>query len=139
MHSALAQALSLVKDSVGYPLFRDASAYALGGIQAPLAAGGFGSQNYSLQVAKGSLLNLPVYFSNQLSITQVQGSASTGTTLYCGDFNYCRVLERQAVDIAVSEHINFTTDQTAVRAIWRGALALTQPAAFSATAGFLVV
>ena len=49
-----------------------------------------------------------------------------------------KILERAAIDIAISEHILFTTDQTAMRAIWRGSLALTQPTAFAAVAGFIV-
>jgi HK97 family phage major capsid protein len=74
-----------------------------------------------------------------LSIAQTQGTASNGTTIYCGDFHYVKILERAAVDIAVSPHILFTTDQTAMRAIWRGAVAITQPAAVAAVAGFTVV
>lgn len=141
MHPAAAQALALVKDSAGRPLFLDGSLYQLGGAQIPIAANGAGFQasGYTPNVARGMLLGYPVYFSTQLSITQTQGSASNCTTIYLGNFNYCRILERQAVDLAVSEHILFTTDQTAVRAIWRGAIALTQPGAFVATAGFTVV
>ncbi|GAC1615599.1 MAG: hypothetical protein NVS9B1_25360 [Candidatus Dormibacteraceae bacterium] len=140
MHPAAAQALALVKDTAGRPLFLDGSLYQLGGAQVPISSNGAGFQasGYTPNVARGMLLGYPVFFSNQLSITQTQGTSTTATTIYLGNFNYCRILERLAVDIAVSPHILFTTDQTAVRAIWRGAIALTQPAAFVATAGFTV-
>lgn len=140
MHPAAGQALAQVKDSAGRPLFLDGSLYQLGGAQAPIAANGAGFQsaNANQQVARGMLLGLPVFFTSQLSITQTQGTSTNCTTIYLGNFNYCKILERLAVDIAVSEHIYFTTDQTAVRAIWRGAIALTQPAAFESIGGYTV-
>src|ERR1035437_8770533 len=140
MHPAVGQALALVKDSAGRPLFLDGQFYQRGGSPASIAANGAGFQSsgYTSNVARGMLLGYPVFFSNQLSITQTQGTSNNCTTIYLGNFNYFKVLERQAVDIAVSEHILFTTDQTAVRAIWRGNIVLEQPAAFLATAGFTV-
>lgn len=136
MHPALGQALAQLKDAQGRPLFLDGNLYSLGGAAMPIAAIG---QNFTYPgPARGTILNIPVYFSTQLSITQTQGTSSNCTTAYLGNFNFCKILERQAVDIAVSEHILFTTDQTAMRAIWRGSIALTQPGAFAAVAGFTV-
>ena len=135
MHPAVGQALSLLKDSAGRPLFTDV--YALGAASPPIASNG---TNFTYPgPASGMLLGLPVYFSTQLSISQTQGTSGNCTTIYCGDFRFVKILERAAVDIAVSPHILFTTDQTAMRAIWRGAVAITQPGAVAAPTGFTVV
>lgn len=85
--------------------------------------------------AVGSLLGRPVYLSTQISTSQTVGTSTDCSWIGLGNFNFARILERQGVEIMVSEHIAFTTDQTAIRATSRAALALTQPAAFSVLTG----
>ena len=55
----------------------------------------------------------------------------------CGDFSKCLILERQAVDIFMSEHYAMNADQVAVRVTARSTVALTQPTAFSVATGII--
>jgi HK97 family phage major capsid protein len=138
MHPALGQFLATIKDAAGRPLFLDGNMYSLGGANMPISTVGASTWTYPA-AARGTILNVPVFFSTQLSYTATLGTATANTTsAFIGNFNFCKILERAAVDIAISEHILFTTDQTAMRAIWRGSLALTQPTAFAVVPGFVV-
>ena len=111
--------VSKIKDSQGRYLFQ-----AMGGnFGAPVVmpnAGALASQTqYTTGAWRGMLLGYPVLLSTQLS----------DSDLILGDFNFVRILRRQAYELAVSPHILFTTDQTAVRVTSRVALAITIPEA----------
>lgn len=81
------------------------------------------------------LLGLPVFLTAQLPINQTVGTSTDCTTVIVGDFSRCRILDRSGIEFAVSEHVAFSSDQTAFRAITRTALALTAPAAFELITG----
>ena len=85
----------------------------------------------------GRLLGLPVFISGQISIATANTSATVTDCSWVGlgNFAFARILERQGVEIMVSPHVAFTTDQTAIRATSRRALALTQPTAFTVLKG----
>lgn len=87
--------------------------------------------------AVGDLNGVPFYLSTQVSIARTQGSSSAATNLYYGDFTKCLILERQAVDIFLSEHYAMNADQTAVRVTARSTVALTQPTAFAKATGII--
>ena len=111
--------VSKIKDTQGRYLFQ-----AMGGnFGAPVVmpnAGALATQTtYQTGAWKGMLLGYPVLLSTQLS----------DADLILGDFNFVRILRRQAFELAVSPHILFTTDQTAVRVTSRVALAITIPEA----------
>jgi HK97 family phage major capsid protein len=111
--------VSKIKDSQNRYLFE-----AMGGnFGAPVViptAGALASQTtYTTGAWRGMLLGYPVLLSTQIG----------DNNLILGDFNFVRILRRQAFELAVSPHILFTTDQTAVRVTSRVALAITIPQA----------
>jgi HK97 family phage major capsid protein len=87
--------------------------------------------------AVGDLNGIPFYLSTQISVARTQGSSSAATNIYYGDFTKCLILERQAVDIFLSEHYAMNADQTAVRVTARSTVALTQPTAFAKATGII--
>ncbi len=87
--------------------------------------------------AVGDINGIPFYLSTQLSITRTQGSSSAATNLYYGDFSKVLILERQAVDIFMSEHYAMNADQTAVRVTARSTVAVTQPTALAKATGII--
>lgn len=87
--------------------------------------------------AVGDLNGIPVYLSTQVLITETQGTSSAASHIIYGDFNRCFILERQAVDIFLSEHYAMNADQTAVRVTARSTVALTQPTAFAVATGIV--
>lgn len=86
-------------------------------------------------VGEGNVLGIPMFKTTNLLITQTVGSSTDCTTVILGDSSKVVILERQGVELAVSEHIAFNTDQTAVRALARSAVALLQPAAVMTITG----
>jgi HK97 family phage major capsid protein len=137
MHPRVMQSLAKVKDSQNRYVLES-----VGGVYgAPLAipnVGALPTQNvYQVPPWKALLLGIPVLFSNQIPITETQGGSSAATHLYLGDFNLARRLVRQAIEMAISEHIYFTTDQTAVRVSGRSSIVLLQPAAFIKQGGII--
>ena len=88
-------------------------------------------------VWRAMLLGYPVLLTSQLPINETQGTSLNASHVYLGDFNFARVLERQAIEIAMADQIYFTTDQTAVRAAARSAVLLTAPAAFIKQGGII--
>lgn len=96
-----------------------------------------GTTMYYPSKAVGDLNGIPVYLSTQVSITRTQGSSSAATNLYYGDFTKALILERQAVDIFMSEHFAMNADQVAVRVTGRSTVALTQPTAFAKATGII--
>ena len=70
---------------------------------------------------------LPVYTTTNLQITLTVGSSTDCTTAIMFDASQMVILERSGIEIAVSRDIAFNTDQTAVRAIGRTAVATLQP------------
>ena len=87
-----------------------------------------GSQSYLL----GSI---PLWFSSQLLITNTVGTSTDCTTAIIGNSGNVLILERSGIEIAYSEHIYFTTDESAVRAIGRAAVAILQPSAVESITG----
>jgi HK97 family phage major capsid protein len=138
MHPRTMQSLAKVKDSQGRYVLESVNQVFGAPVLIP-AAGSLETQIAPTPPTpyRATLLGLPVLLSDQISITETQGSASNATHVYLGDFNFARVLERQAIELATSEHIAFTTDQTAVRAIGRSAIVLLAPAAFIKQGGII--
>lgn len=84
---------------------------------------------------KGMLFGYPVFLTTQIPNTETQGSNDDCSHVYLGDFNFARVLERQAVEIAMADQIYFTSDETAVRVSSRSAIVLLIPGAFIKQSG----
>lgn len=84
---------------------------------------------------KATLLGTPVLMTSQIPETETQGGSSDCTHVYIGDFNFAHILERQAIELARSDQIAFTTDQTAVRVTARSAIVLLAPGAFLKQSG----
>lgn len=137
MHPRTMQSLSKVKDSNGRYLLESVGGNFGAPVMVPNAGALPTAATYVPPVWKAMLLGYPVLFSNQIPINETQGTSSAASHLYLGDFNFARVLERSAIELAVSEHILFTTDQTAVRVASRTAIVLTQPAAFIKQGGII--
>jgi len=137
MHPRVMQSLSTLKDSNN----RYILASIAGNFGAPVAIPGAGtlqtSGTFVPPVWKGMLLGIPVLLTAQISILETQGTSTNATHLYVGDFTFGRVLDRQAIEMALSEHILFTNDQTAVRVSARSGLALIVPAAFIKQSGII--
>ncbi len=85
----------------------------------------------------GNLNGVPVYMSNAIPVTETQGSSNAATHIIYGDFRKCFILERQAIDLFVSEHFAMNADQVAIRGAARSTVALTQPTAFSVATGVI--
>ena len=137
MHPRTMQSLAKLKDTSNRYLLES-----IGGVfGAPIAVPNVGALptqvTYQVPAWKGMLLGIPVLFSNQIPITETQGSSNVASHLYLGDFNFARVLVRQAIELAISEHIYFTTDQTAIRVSGRSSIVLLQPAAFIKQVGII--
>lgn len=138
MHPRTLQSLAKVKDSNGRYLLESVG----GNFGAPAVIPNAGALSTLAGPAVGTpwramLLGYPVLLSAQIPINLTQGTSLNATFAILGDFNFCKILRRQAIELAISEHIAFTTDQTAVRTTSRLALALTQPAAFVVQAGII--
>lgn len=137
MHPRTMQSLSKVKDSSGRYILESVGGVFGAPVMVPNAGALATGATYAPPAWRAMLLGLPVLFSNQIPINETQGTSVNASHLYLGDFNFARVLERSAIELAVSEHILFTTDQTAVRASSRTAPVLTQPAAFIKQSGII--
>jgi len=132
MHPRTLQNIVLLKDASGRYIFTDNNVWG-GPVLNPASGTNFSYPGRAV----GTLLGKPVYLSTQISTTQTQGTSSLASYIILGNFSYCVILERQALEIATSEHVAFNTDQTAVRGLARSAIALTQPKAFSVSTGIL--
>ena len=84
---------------------------------------------------RAMLLGCPFLMTAQLPQTTTVGTKSDTGTVFMGDFNFAHILERQAIEMAKSDQILFTTDQTAVRTTSRTAIVLLAPAAFMKQTG----
>jgi len=130
-HPRTLNTIAKLKDATGrYLLNTDA-------LQPPVLLPGAGASFTYPAYPVGRLLGLPVFLSAQISITTANTSATVSDCSWVGlgNFAFARILERQGVEIMVSPHVAFTTDQTAIRATSRRALALTQPTAFTVLKG----
>lgn len=85
---------------------------------------------------RGLLLDyIPVFTTTSLSIALTVGTNADCTTLVMGDSSQVVILERAGIELGFSEHVYFTTDEMAVRAIARSAVAILQPAAILTLTG----
>jgi len=84
---------------------------------------------------KAMLFGAPFLMTAQIPQTVTVGSKSDTGSVFMGDFNFAHILERQAIELAKSDQILFTTDQTAVRVTARTAIVLLAPAAFMVQTG----
>lgn len=78
---------------------------------------------------------LPAFKTTNLTITETAGSSTDCSTAIVGDSSQVFILERSGVEVAFSEHLYFSTDELAVRAISRSSLVLLQPAAVTLITG----
>lgn len=136
MHPRTLQNIVLLKDASGRYIFSDVNVWG-GPVLNPPAGANFGGLWNGPTKAVGQLLGYPVYLSTQVLINETQGSSSAASHIMYGNFNFAYVLERAAFEIAMSEHVAFNTDQTAVRGISRTAFAITQPKAFAVATGII--
>ena len=137
MHPRVLQSVSKIKDSQNRYVVES-----IGGVfGAPVAIPNVGQLQTAIMptppVWRAQLLGIPVLLTSQIPITETQGSATNATHVYVGDFSFARVLDRQTIEMAISEHIAFTTDQTAVRVTGRAAPVLLAPAAFTKQVGII--
>lgn len=85
---------------------------------------------------RGLLLDyIPIYTTTSLSIALTVGTNSDCTTAIMGDSSQVVILERAGIELGFSEHVYFGTDEMAVRAIARSAIAILQPAAVETLTG----
>ena len=120
-HPRLAQSLSKIKDSTGNYLASNS-----GGVNAPAAFG----TGYPGAAAKMVVLGtIPFWFSSQINITRTVGTSTDCMTVILGQKDQFLLLDRAGIEVAYSEHLYFTTDETAARAIGRSAIAIITPAA----------
>ena len=127
--------LARATDSAGRYLLES-----IGGVfGAPIAVPNVGALptqiTYETPQWKAMLLGFPVLMTSQLPQTATVGTKSDTGTVFMGDFNFAHILERQAIEMAKSDQILFTTDQTAVRTTSRTAIVLLAPAAFMKQTG----
>lgn len=87
--------------------------------------------------AVGDLNGIPVYLSTQILTNETQGSSNVATHIIYGDFNRCLILERQSINLFMSQHYAMNADQTAIRVTGRTTVALTQPTAFAVATGII--
>ena len=78
---------------------------------------------------------LPFYKTTNMPITNTVGSSTDCTTIIIGDSRQVVVLERQGIEIMLSPHVYFTTDEMAIRAIARSSIAILQPTAVTLLTG----
>lgn len=78
---------------------------------------------------------IPFYKTTNLVINQTVGSSTNCTTIIVGDSSQVLILERQGVELMISPHVYFTTDELAIRAIARSAVAILQPSAVTLLTG----
>ncbi len=112
----------------------------IGGVfGAPIAVPNIGALptqiTYATPPWKAMLLGAPVLMTSQIPQTVTVGTKSDTGTVFMGDFNFAHILERQAIELAKSDQILFTTDQTAVRVTSRTAIVLLAPGAFMRQTG----
>lgn len=85
---------------------------------------------------RGLLLDyIPVFTTTSLSIALTVGTSTDCTTVIMGDSSQVVILERAGIELGFSEHVYYTTDEMAVRAIARSAVAILQPAAILTLTG----
>ena len=78
---------------------------------------------------------IPVFKTTDLLRTITVGTSTDCETVIMGNSSEIVILERKGIELAVSKEIYFATDQTAVRAIGRSAVAILQPAAVMTIVG----
>ena len=137
MHPRTLQSVSKIKDSQNRYVVES-----IGGVfGAPVAIPNTGQLQTAIgptpPVWRAQLLGIPVLLTSQIPINETQGSSNVSSHLYIGDFSFARVLDRQSIEMSISEHIAFTTDQTAVRVTARSAPVLLAPAAFTKQVGII--
>ena len=106
----------------------------------PLATPVLGAHTLTYVVLKQGSVLTTNFVQNETEVLRIPISLTQGTSLNAtfailGDFNFAKILRRQAVEIAIADQIYFTSDQVAVRVSTRSALALTVPAAFMKQSG----
>jgi HK97 family phage major capsid protein len=127
MHPRVLNSLGKLKDSAGNYLLSQRN-----GVN---GATSFGTGLPGAAPKAVLLDTIPVWFSSQISIAQTVGSSSDCTTAIVGRRDQVLLLERSGIEVAYSEHIYFTTDESAVRAIGRSAIAILQPTAVETITG----
>ena len=78
---------------------------------------------------------IPFYKTTNLSRTQTVGSSTDCTTIIVGDSKQIVILERAGIELMISPHVYFTTDELAIRALARSAVAILQPTAVALLTG----
>lgn len=82
-----------------------------------------------------TLWGKPVYISNSLSITETVGTSTDCSTMILADMSQIVVGVARAVELMISEHFAFNSDQVAVRATCRYDIGVPQPTGVVLTTG----
>jgi HK97 family phage major capsid protein len=91
-----------------------------------------GTQGY-----QRSIDGIPLYVSNQLSITETQGTSSAASSVYVYDASQVLFVRSHALRVEMSYDAFFGNDQVAVRAIARVGVSVPNPLAVYRLAGVL--
>lgn len=105
-----------------------------------LVASGSGQPIISLNPTDGvtpMLWGHKVLFSNNIPITQVQGSANNASSIILADFSQVVIGVARHVELQMSLDYAFQNDQVALRVTGRYGLGLPQPSAVTITTGIL--
>jgi HK97 family phage major capsid protein len=84
-----------------------------------------------------SIYGVPVYLTSQLSITETQGTASTGSSVYVYDPSQVYAVIREDVRVELDPYRLFNFDQSEVRAVTRADIVVPNPASVVRIAGLL--
>ncbi len=118
--------IARLKDSTGAWLFPAlASAFARDGI------------DYTLPRRVGSAFGASIYVTNNVPVTDIQGTSNAATHVLYGDGSRVFILARQGVELFVSPDSGLGTGQTLIRATVREAVALSQPGSWAVATGII--
>lgn len=85
----------------------------------------------------GTILGIPYVESTQVPVTLTQGTATTASDVFVGQWDEVLVLERGGIEFALSDQILFQNYQTAIRAIMRRDVIVRHGTAFAVAIGVL--
>jgi len=127
MHPRTLNTLTKIKDTTGNYIVSSFQ-----GVNTPMY---FGGQLPGSNGPKAMLLGVPVYLTSQIGIANTVGTSTDCSNVYVGDASKVIILERQGIELAFSDQVGFSNDQSAWRAIARSAVAVTQPTALEVIKG----
>lgn len=85
--------------------------------------------------AKPSILGVPVHVSNNLPVNETQGTSTDCSSILLADMSQVVVAQARQVELSMSEHVGFASDQIAVRVTARYAIGVPQSLALTILSG----